>query len=73
MLDDRWRIYGAAGKWEMAVEVAGVVMKMLPARKATIMYDLAVVACRLRLVEEARPWLGFMCRGRFAPVCQAPR
>ena len=58
MMDVRWRIYGAAGKWEMAVEVAGVVMKMLPARKATIMYALAAVACRLKWVEEARRWLG---------------
>jgi hypothetical protein len=42
----------------MAVEVAGAVMKMLPARKAAIMYDLAVLACRLKRVEEARRWLG---------------
>ena len=35
-----------------------MVMKMLPARKATIMYALAVVGCRLKWVEEARGWLG---------------
>jgi hypothetical protein len=57
-LDARWRIYALAGKWETAVELAGVVMEMVPARRAETLYALAVAACRVKRMEDARRWLG---------------
>ena len=62
MLDVRWRIYGAAAKWEMAVEVARVVMKMLPAMEVfpedgMIDFHLAGFACQAGNLKTAKKCL----------------
>ncbi len=54
----RWRIYAAAGKWETAVELASVVMRMAPGLRTETCYALAVEACRLNRRDEGRRWLG---------------
>jgi hypothetical protein len=58
VLDVRWRIYAAAGKWATAVEPARVVMKLAPQRRVETRYALAVAACRLKRLDDARRWLG---------------
>ena len=35
VLDVRWRIYALAGKWDIAVELAGVLMNALPKYRVT--------------------------------------
>ena len=46
------------GQWNTAVELAEVVMKALPGDRAENMYELAVFACRLDRLKEARHWIG---------------
>ena len=42
----------------MALEVARAVSVLLPASRHETLYAMAVLACRLGRVEEARKWLG---------------
>ena len=55
----RSRVYAAAGKYDEAVMIAEAGLKLLPQEgKAETLYALAVAACRLDRVEDARRWLG---------------
>ena len=58
VLEVRWRLYAAAGKLDEAVMIAAAAMKGLPERRAETLYELAVAACRLERVADARRWLG---------------
>ena len=54
----RWKIFAMGGQWDTAVELAEVLMKALPGDRAENMYALAVFACRLDRLKEARHWIG---------------
>ena len=54
----RWKIFAMGGQWDTAVELAEVLMKALPGDRAKNMYQLAVFACRLDRLKEARHWIG---------------
>jgi tetratricopeptide (TPR) repeat protein len=57
VLSVRWRVHALAGRWDTAVELAEVLMRAAPNRRAKTLYALAVHACRLNRVEEGRKWI----------------
>ena len=58
VLDLHWRIYAISGRWAVAVTLATAMMKAAPDHRAATMYALAVAACGLNRLEDARAWIG---------------
>lgn len=57
VLSARWQVHALAGRWDIAVELAEVLMRAAPNRRAKTLYALAVHACRLNRIEEGRKWI----------------
>lgn len=61
VLELRWQVYALAGKWDVAVELAGKLMEAGIPDCAERAFKVACHACRLNHIEDARKWVEKAC------------
>src|SRR5689334_19116427 len=61
VLELRWQVYALAGKWDVAVELAGKLMEAKIPDCGERAFKLACYACGLDRIDDARKWVERAC------------